>query len=142
MLTALGDDTHHLKGFKTGADDYMVKPCNFRLLVARSIQLIRSARRMQVLAEKHAASGNETAATPAGTAGDDQIITSVADKNFIQKMQLIIAQNISNPDFTVDMLAQMMNMGRTKFFNKTKELLGISPLKQLFMPQFVPFFQK
>lgn len=130
MLTALGDDTHHLKGFKTGADDYMVKPCNFRLLVARSIQLIRSARRMQVLAEKHAA-GNETAATPAGTAGDDQIITSVADKNFIQKMQLIIAQNISNPDFTVDMLAQMMNMGRTKFFNKTKELLGISPNKYL-----------
>ncbi|NPD92881.1 hybrid sensor histidine kinase/response regulator transcription factor [Xylanibacter muris] len=131
MLTALDDDTHHLKGLKTGADDYMVKPCNFNLLVARSIQLIRNTRKIQSLAQKRTADSGAKQSPSDGNSGNHGIITSVADKNFIQKMQLIIAQNISNPDFTVDMLAQMMNMGRTKFFNKTKELLGISPNKYL-----------
>lgn len=40
MLTALDDENHQIKGYKVGADDYMVKPCNFHLLIARMIQLI------------------------------------------------------------------------------------------------------
>ena len=42
-----------------------------------------------------------------------------------------IAQHISDPDFTVDQLAAQLNMGRTKFYNKTKELTGMSPNKYL-----------
>ena len=41
MLTALDDETHQIKGYQAGADDYMVKPCNFKLLIARMIQLMK-----------------------------------------------------------------------------------------------------
>ena len=41
MLTALDDEEHQIKGYQAGADDYMVKPCNYRLLIARAMQLIK-----------------------------------------------------------------------------------------------------
>ena len=44
MLTALDDEEHQIKAYKAGADDYMVKPCNFRLLIARIMQLIKWSR--------------------------------------------------------------------------------------------------
>ena len=34
MLTALGDDQHEVEGLETGADDYLVKPVNPRVLLA------------------------------------------------------------------------------------------------------------
>jgi len=35
MLTALDDEDHQIKGYKVGADDYMVKPCNYHLQEVR-----------------------------------------------------------------------------------------------------------
>jgi AraC-like DNA-binding protein len=132
MLTALDDENHQIRSYKAGADDYMVKPCNFRLLIARSIQLIskHKAALAQQSAEtaeaKNAAKAKTAESLPQGT-----IITSQADKHFLEKIQTIIAQRISDPNFTVDQLAATANMGRTKFFNKTKELTGMSPNKYL-----------
>lgn len=132
MLTALDDENHQIRSYKAGADDYMVKPCNFRLLIARAIQLIskHKAALAQQSAEtaeaKNAAKAKTAESLPQGT-----IITSQADKHFLEKIQTIIAQRISDPNFTVDQLAATANMGRTKFFNKTKELTGMSPNKYL-----------
>lgn len=119
MLTALDDDSHRLRCYEAGADDYMVKPCNFRLLVTRAVQLIRKSQRPQK-------PRNTETATRA-----PRIITSVADKNFMEKMNLIISQRISDPNLTIDQIAAALNMGRTKFFAKTKELTGVSPNKYL-----------
>ena len=49
MLTALNNEQHQIKGYEAGADDYMVKPCNYRVLIARAIQLIKwnEARKVQ-----------------------------------------------------------------------------------------------
>lgn len=41
MLTALGEDTDHLVGLKSGADDYIVKPINPEVLAARILALQR-----------------------------------------------------------------------------------------------------
>jgi AraC-like DNA-binding protein len=38
---------------------------------------------------------------------------------------------MSEPTFNVDRLAEMMNIGRTKFYGKVKELTGMSPNKYL-----------
>lgn len=129
MLTALDDETHQLRSYNAGADDYMVKPCNFRLLVGRAVQLIKNSRKHKELIEK--AKGTAATLPPTTDTNEINLITSQADKNFISKMQMIITQHIADPDFTVDQLAIMLNMGRTKFFNKTKELTGISPNKYL-----------
>ena len=41
MLTALGDVDHKIEGFTEGADDYQVKPFNYRELQARVQSLLR-----------------------------------------------------------------------------------------------------
>ncbi|MBF0097767.1 MAG: response regulator transcription factor [Magnetococcales bacterium] len=41
MLTARGDDTHSILGLEGGADDYLTKPCNPKVLVARLRAVLR-----------------------------------------------------------------------------------------------------
>ena len=43
MLTAMGDVTDRVVGLELGADDYVVKPCNLRELVARVGAVLRRA---------------------------------------------------------------------------------------------------
>lgn len=123
MLTALDDENHQIKGYQAGADDYMIKPCNFNLLIARMIQLIKW----------NAASG-EVESTPAENntvVADTPILTNKADKIFRQQVASIINQHIGDADFNVDRLAQIMCMGRTKFYGKMKEVYGVSPNRYL-----------
>ena len=128
MLTALDDENHQIKGYEAGADDYMVKPCNFRVLIVRAIQLIKWSIKLQT-------DNNLTADKPKDIVrqqpATDIIITSKADKVFKDKVQHIISQHISDTEFNVDTLASMMNMGRTKFYGKMRELTGVSPNKYL-----------
>lgn len=135
MLTALDDDNHKLKGYEAGADDYMVKPCNFRLLVARIVQLITWYRKFKpgekeiVMAPQPAPKVETTIKMEGGK--EEKIVTSIADRNFINKMQAIVAQHIGDKDFTIDQLASQLCMGRTKFYGKVKDLIGVSPNKYI-----------
>ena len=115
MLTALDGDDQLLRGYKAGADDYMVKPCNYELLILRITQLIQWYDRIQT------SDGiiPETQSQP--------IITDEADQKFKNKMETIVAQRLGDPDFNVDTLAALLKMGRTKFYGKMKEFTGMSP---------------
>lgn len=144
MLTALDDEQHQLRAYQAGADDYMVKPCNYRLLIARIMQLIRwSAATPEMADASLPATGAQAETADAhhgGRAAAERqadsplpapLITSQADKVFVEKLQMLIAQHMADEDFGVDQLAQLMKMGRTKFYGKTKELTGLSPNKYL-----------
>lgn len=50
MLTALGEDSDSILGFEQGADDYLGKPCNLKVLLARVKALLR---RSEVAAVGH-----------------------------------------------------------------------------------------
>ena len=115
MLTALDGDDQLLRGYKAGADDYMVKPCNFELLVLRITQLIQWYGRLQPSED----AAQERPGQP--------IITDEADQRFKEKMEAIVARRMGDPDFNVDTLAALLKMGRTKFYGKMKEFTGMSP---------------
>ena len=119
MLTSLDDENHQIRAYKAGADDYMVKPCNFRLLIARALQLIKwsTAHKSHKSHESHEP--------------HEPLLDSPLDKLFLQKLQTITAQHLADPTFSVDRLAEIMKMGRTKFYGKVKELTGQSPNKYL-----------
>ena len=122
MLTALDDEQSLLRGYKAGADDYMVKPCSFQLLVLRVVQLIRWYDQLGGVKLMEGAQPDEPSATASAP-----IITAEADTRFIEKMERIIYQHIGDPGFNIDQLAAALRMGRTKFYGKTKELTGLSP---------------
>lgn len=144
MLTALDDETHQLKAYRAGADDYITKPCNFKLLVARISRMIEWAERTKpdILAYTQPASANHSP-TPANSsrqndheqqsasASHNKIVLDKHDKLFRERVEGIIARHISDPLFTIDTLATEMCMGRTKFYGKVKELMGVSPNKML-----------
>lgn len=130
MLTALDDEDHQIKGYKCGADDYMTKPYKARILMTRIIQLIKwnsNKNDFPIAPEKKQVIQTDEAKEKM----KDIVMESKADKVFRENVVNLIAQNISEPDFTVDKIAEMMHMGRTKFFGKMKELTGMSPNKYL-----------
>ena len=133
MLTGHGGEDYQIKGYKAGADDYMVKPCNFHILIARMAQLIKWGEQAKAAYEQRQMQSdtNEATANDKQQTAGDTIITSRSDKMFLEKMNSIMQQHIDDPDFTMDQLAQLMNMGRTKFYGKAKELTGLSPNKYL-----------
>jgi len=126
MLTALDDEQHQIRAYQAGADDYMVKPCNYRLLIARAMQLIKWR---EESGERRAES--EEQPTVHAQQKADSLVTSQADRVFVDKLEMLVAQHLSEEDFSVDQLAQLMKMGRTKFYGKVKELTGLSPNKYL-----------
>lgn len=114
MLTSLSDESNQIKAYKAGVDDYMVKPCNFRLLTARMVQLIKWNRQPARKPEEAAI-----------------ILEGKIDKVFLEKLEMLTFKHLAEETFTVDRLAEMMSMGRTKFYGKVKELTGMSPNKYL-----------
>jgi DNA-binding response OmpR family regulator len=53
MLTARGEDLDSVVGLELGADDYLAKPCNPRVLVARIRAILRRAEAAQTSATEH-----------------------------------------------------------------------------------------
>lgn len=129
MLTSLDDEEHQIKGYQAGADDYMVKPCNYKLLILRICQLIKWHKEKASVLSNQQQKPQSTAPTPAGTT--DVLITNSADQLFLSRMNSCIDQHLNDPNFNVDQLAALMCIGRTTFYGKAKELLGMPPKRYL-----------
>ena len=59
------------------------------------------------------------------------MITNRTDLRFKENIENIVSQHLGDPNFTIDQLSAMLNMGRTKFYGKMKELTGMPPNKYL-----------
>lgn len=52
---------------------------------------------------------------------------STLDKKFKDKLEAIVAQHIGDNNFNVDRLAELLCLGRTTVYNRTKSIMGVSP---------------
>ncbi len=135
MLTAFDDANHILKAYKSFVDDYMVKPCNFKLLIARALQFVamdlknKKAAKPEGSEEKPDKSEAETGLKPVKKLDKTEpaLLMSTLDKKFKDKVEAIVAQHISDNTFNVDRLAELLNLGRTTVYNRTKTIMGVSP---------------
>lgn len=128
MLTAFDDTNHILKAYKNFVDDYMVKPCNFKLLIARALQFVSmdiKAKQAPQQEAKEMLDSPEVSKKP--DVQKEIIMTSVQDKKFKDQLEAIIAQHIGDQNFNVDRLAEMLNIGRTTLYKRAKVVMGISP---------------
>ena len=110
MLTSKTTIEDRIKGIEVGADAYMAKPFDMRLLRLRLLQLITSR---QLIFNKYFSSISEM---PVG------IKTSSLEKEFIEKVLNHINENIGNPDLNVGILADNLNLSRSQFYRKIKAL--------------------
>lgn len=119
LLTALEAEQDRLTGLETGADDYISKPFNIRVLRA-SIKSMLANRAL--LRSKYGS-----------LEMDADIVMPVPKCNnsldwlFMSKVRKSVEDNISNTEFKVDMFCQANNMSRTSFYCKLKALTGLYP---------------
>lgn len=55
------------------------------------------------------------------------LLMSTLDKKFKDKLEAIVAQHIGDTNFNVDRLAELLSLGRTTVYNRTKSIMGVSP---------------
>ena len=110
MLTAKAKIDDRMEGIELGADAYMVKPFDMRLLRLRLSQLITSR---QLIFNKYFSLITDI---------PTNINTTSLDKEFIEKVLNYINDNIGNPDLNVELLAAQLNLSRSQFYRKIKAL--------------------
>ena len=115
LLTAMGTTENKLEGVESGADAYVTKPFSLKLLLARMVQLIDQREKLR---EKYV--NEPSIERPA-------IYTSDKDKQFLDKLQAIIEQELGNSEFTMEDFAARMKLGRTVFSKKVRGLTGHTP---------------
>ncbi|WP_417361378.1 hybrid sensor histidine kinase/response regulator transcription factor [Galbibacter sp.] len=110
MLTAKAKIEDRIEGIEIGADAYMVKPFDIRLLKLRLSQLISSR---QLIFNKYFSAISEV---------DENSNTTSLDKEFIQKAIDYISKNIEDPNLGVESLSSHLNLSRSQVYRKIKAL--------------------
>lgn len=115
LLTAQTAVEYNIESLKFGADDYISKPFDANVLLARCNNLINGRKQLQ---EKFAKSTEFNSQT---------VASNEMDKNFLDKANQVIEENIDNPDFDINEFSKQMNLSRTGLFNKIKGVTGQTP---------------
>lgn len=119
LLTAKAMTMHIEEGFHAGADDYLIKPFKISALKARINNILQERERLKEIYSQ------KLSLKSAG------IEVEPIDKNFMEKYIAIVRQNISNPDFNIDLLCQLLGMSRAAFYRKIKAVTTLSPAEMI-----------
>lgn len=115
LLTALGSTEHNIDGYKCGADDYITKPFNPRLLLIRCNNILRNRKLVQ---NKYAKEKD---------ADINLLATNPLDKRFLETIIKIINEHLSEEEFDISVLCREIGMSRTSLHNKFKMLTNMTP---------------
>jgi DNA-binding response OmpR family regulator len=113
LLTAKANIESKLAGLETGADDYVTKPFHAGELLVRVKNLIEGRKKLR----EHY--GRELNLLPAGV--------SSVDEKFIQKVLTIVAANVSDAGFDVEVFGREIGMSRMQLHRKLTALTNQSP---------------
>ncbi len=119
LLTAKTSDEAHLDGLKSTADAFLTKPFNHSILQETVNQLLQERKKLRQRYSK------ELILKPL-----DVVINST-DEKFLDKLQHLINEQLSNPDFSADDFANKMGMGKMQLYRKLKSLIGLSSTEYL-----------
>ncbi len=115
LLTAQTSVEYTVEGYMFGADDYVTKPFNIKVLVSRCNNLVRTRR---MLLERF----NHVSKTPVvSNAINEQ------DQELIDRATAIIRKYFEDIEFDMNVLAAELGIGRSKLYLRIKEITGLTP---------------
>lgn len=114
LLTSAGTAENRIRGFETGADDYLSKPFNAYELSVRIKNLIDNRQRLRTI-------------YAGGKPASSKIKYSEKELHFLTKLQNFIETQLSNENLTVDELSEEAAMSSSQLNRKMKALLNMSP---------------
>ena len=112
MLTAKAGDENRLTGLETGADAYLTKPFNNKILKQTAKNLLESRRKLQ---ERFS---QEIILTP------KDISISSYDERFLESLQYVLDNHLVASDFNSKDFAKALGMSRMQLHRKLKALTG------------------
>jgi signal transduction histidine kinase/DNA-binding response OmpR family regulator len=119
LLTAKAADEDVLEGLETGADDYITKPFNTKILCARIKNLIDLRRQLQQNLKR------EMTLQPVKTS------VSAVDREFLRDLHQVIEKNLSESDFNVEQMGKKLYMSRATLYRKIMALTGETPTEYI-----------
>jgi DNA-binding response OmpR family regulator len=121
MLTAKSAIEDKITGLETGADEYIEKPFNIKYLELKINSLMQMRQRMQ---KQVLAAGKQVNTNVQNL--------SVYDKDFLKKINDCIFKNLSNTDYSVELLGQEIGLSRAQLNRKLKALVNQSPMELIY----------
>ena len=112
LLTAKSGNHNEIKGLKTGADDYMVKPFNSEKLQIKVKNLIELRHQLQ---QRYS-----------NTLELKEIATTSVEQQFLNKLKGVLNENITDSTFDSASFSKKMLMSRMQLHRKLKALTGLT----------------
>ena len=115
MLTAKTTEQNQIDGLQIGADEYITKPFNAKILQLKIRNIFESRHRL------HKRFANEINIKPS------EITMNQRDEQFISHAVELIDKNLSNADYQIGDLARDIGMEQSGLHKKLKALVNESP---------------
>lgn len=115
LLTAKTDTNSKIEGMDCGADAYIEKPFSVQYLEAciKNLLDLRNLLRQKF---------SKMPMVPLNS-----IASNSVDNKFLTRINEIIEQNFSEPELTIDFLAEQLGISRSGLFSKIKTLANVTP---------------
>ena len=115
LLTAYALDEQKQVGFESGADAYIAKPFNIKLLKTRVRKLIENRKKIRESFSNFLL--NETKQETLGK----------VEQQFITDFTHYVENSIANPEMNIDEIADALGLSRSNLYRKIKSLTDYSP---------------
>jgi DNA-binding response OmpR family regulator/anti-sigma regulatory factor (Ser/Thr protein kinase) len=113
LLTAKVGEKNEIEGLKTGADAYVTKPFSSEKLKVQVEQLIESRLQLQ----NHFSSTLQI---------NPKLAITSTETEFLKRLQKVLDEHITNPEFTSERFCQLMHMSRTQLHRKLKAITNMT----------------
>src|SRR5690606_1268396 len=101
---------YKIEGIETGADDYITKPFNLRLLEARVWNLLEARKKLRDRYKENI------------TLEPMNIAITSPDVKFLEKVMAYIEENLAEPSLNVEEIGKEIGMSRVTLYRKIKAL--------------------
>lgn len=113
ILTAVDNQQSYIKALESGADLYLTKPFNLKVLSQSIKGLLFNREKLKYYFKNNLDIIDEHS-------------FGVPEQLFIKKLNDFLDANIANSDLTVEELAAFLNISRVQLYRKVKAILGIN----------------
>lgn len=117
LLSSLTENAQQLHGLGLGADDYLTKPFDMKLLIQRIKSIIQNRKAVR-----------EKALRLIDKNSDVPILNNELNDKFVKKAIEVVCSHISDPKFGKDEFASFMNVSASLLYKKIKALTDQSPV--------------
>jgi signal transduction histidine kinase/ligand-binding sensor domain-containing protein/DNA-binding response OmpR family regulator len=114
LLTARTAAVHELEGMENGADDYISKPFNPKILHAKVSAVLRNRAKLREFYER------QILLEPT------KVVIPEVDKLFLEQAMKAVEDNLADPEFNVQVLLREMGMSQSFLYRRVKSITGQS----------------